>query len=204
MRFACKKVFFGGYVFVVWENVYEPCEDSFLFAENLVVRRGDFVLDVGAGCGFLGIIAAEKASGVVAVDVNPYAVCCAKENAELNGVMDKMFFVRGDLFSPFKICEKFDLVLFNAPYLPVEVSEGAFWIERAWAGGESGRRVIDRFICEVPSYLRRGGRVLLMQSTLAGVEETLEGFAREGLKAGVVARRDLPFFETLVLVEAKR
>ncbi|MEM2117403.1 MAG: class I SAM-dependent methyltransferase [Candidatus Bathyarchaeia archaeon] len=204
MRFACKKVFFGDYVFVVWENVYEPCEDSFLFAENLVVKKGDFVLDVGAGCGFLGIIAAEKASGVVAVDVNPYAVCCAKENAELNGVMDKMFFVRGDLFSPFKPNERFDLILFNAPYLPVEFSEGAFWIERAWAGGKSGRRVIDRFIREVPSYLRRDGRVLLMQSTLAGVEETLKGFVREGLRTSVVARRDLPFFETLVLVEAKR
>jgi len=204
MRLACKKVFFRDYVFYVCENVYEPSEDSFLFAENLAVRKGDFVLDVGTGCGILGVVAAKEASMVIAVDINPYAVRCAKENAELNGVIDKMFFVRGDLFSPFRMDGRFDLILFNAPYLPVEFSEGVSWIEHAWAGGEKGRRVIDRFIREAPRHLGRGGRIFLMQSTLVGVEETLEGFAREGLKASVVAKRNLPFFETLVLVKAER
>jgi len=36
-----KRVFFGDYVFVVDENVYEPAEDSFLFAENLDVKEGE-------------------------------------------------------------------------------------------------------------------------------------------------------------------
>jgi len=204
MHSASKKVFFGDFGFFVWEDVYEPAEDSFLFAENLVVGEGDFVLDVGAGCGILGIVAAEKARKVVAVDVNPFAVRCARENAKLNCVADKMFFVQGDLFGPLKVEEKFDLVLFNAPYLPVKDGGDGFWLGRAWAGGVGGRQVIDRFVCEVPKYLRRDGRVFLMQSTLCGVEETLAGFASVGLKASVVARRDLPFFEMLVLVRAER
>jgi len=81
-----KKVFFADYGFHVSGNVYEPAEDSFLFAENLAVKEGEIVLDMGAGCGILGIIAAEKAAKVVAVDINPYAVRCAKENAKLNRV----------------------------------------------------------------------------------------------------------------------
>ena len=95
-----KRVYFGDYVFSVWENVYEPAEDSFLFAENLNVHEGEEVLDMGTGCGILGILAAKKAKTVVAVDVNPHAVRCAKENAALNDVRSKMAFVQGDLFTP--------------------------------------------------------------------------------------------------------
>lgn len=57
------------------------------------------VLDMGTGCGILGIIAAKKASKVVAVDINPHAVRYAKENTELNGVSDKVFIVHGNLFT---------------------------------------------------------------------------------------------------------
>jgi release factor glutamine methyltransferase len=67
-----------------------------------------------------------------------------------------------------------------------------------------GRQVIDRFIVEVPKYLKRDGRVFLLQSTLCGVRETLGKFVENGLSASVVVERDLPFFETIVLVGAKR
>jgi release factor glutamine methyltransferase len=204
MLLSNKKVFFAGHIFYVSKSVYEPAEDSFLFAENLIVEEDDVVLDMGTGCGILGVVAAEKASRVVAVDVNPYAVRCALENAELNGVSDRLFFVQGDLFSAIRFGERFDLILFNAPYLPSGDSEDDSWLGRAWCGGVTGRRVIDRFVLGVPKYLKREGRVLLMQSTLSGCDETMRKFGENGLKASVVARRDLPFFETIVLVGAKR
>jgi hypothetical protein len=42
-----------------------------------------------------------------------------------------------------------------------------------------------------------------MQSTLTGVEETIQKFCKQGFIASVKAQRKLPFFETLTLIEAK-
>jgi release factor glutamine methyltransferase len=203
MPLSAKRVSFGDYVFNVWENVYEPAEDSFLFAENLKVQEAETVLDLGTGCGILGILAAEKARAVVAVDVNPYAVRCARENAKLNDLHNKIYYVQGDLFTPLGEGFKFDVVLFNAPYLPVDETETDSWLDRAWAGGATGRHVIDRFVVEVSTYLQQKGRVLLMQSTLADVDETLRRFAAFGFSARIIASCAFPFFEKIQLLEVQ-
>ena len=198
-----KRIHFESYVFHIWENVYEPSEDSFLFAENLTVRHNDHVLDLGAGCGMLGIVAAVKAQEVVAVDINPYAVRCAKANAELNEVDDRMMFLQGDLFTPLCTEARFGVILFNAPYLPANLWKGTSWVERSWAGGKNGREIIDRFISASKSHLLPRGRVMLLQSTLSSVDKTLGAFRAKGFSPRIVAEKKLPFFESIVLVEAK-
>jgi release factor glutamine methyltransferase len=203
MPYPTKRIHFGEFSFDVNDDVYEPAEDSFLFAENLNVASGELVLDLGTGSGILANLAAKNAEVVVAVDLNPFAIRCAKDNAKLNGMRDRIDFIQGDLFSAFCNGVRFDLVLFNAPYLPSEAGEESTWIGKAWAGGSNGRLVVDKFIAEVPAYLTPHGRVLLMQSTLTGVEETIKRFAKQNLKASVIAEQQLPFFETLTLIEAK-
>ena len=203
MHSSNKRIYFGDYVFFVDENVYEPAEDSFLFAENLNVHENETVLDMGTGCGILGVLAAKTAGVVVAVDVNPYAIRCARENAKLNKVQNKSYYVQGDLFTPLNESAKFDIILFNAPYLPSGADEADSWIERAWTGGATGRQIIDRFIGKAQNHLKQRGRVLLMQSTLANMGETLHRFAEFGMSARVVAEQALPFFETITLIEAK-
>jgi release factor glutamine methyltransferase len=202
MHSANKKVFFGDFVFEVCKEVYEPAEDSFLFAENLRVEAGARVLDMGTGSGILGVLAAKQASEVIAVDVNPYAIQSAKQNAKRNSCQSNMNFLQGDLFTPLTEEAKFDLILFNSPYLPSEQGEDATWLGRAWAGGKTGRQVIDRFISQAPQHLEEKSEILLMQSNLANVEQTQEQFLAYGLKTETVASLNLPFFEILVLLKA--
>ena len=197
-----KKVYFKDYVFMVDEHVYEPAEDSFLLAEKMTVTEDDAVLDMGTGCGILAVLAAEKAKRVLAVDINPHAIECAIKNAEMNGVKERIEFRNGDLFQPIKPNESFSLILFNSPYLPSEPDEERSWTGKAWAGGSNGRKVIDRFVMNVPNFLAAGGRIQLVQSSLSDVDRTLKMFSERSLRAMVVAQVKVAF-ERIVLVEAK-
>lgn len=198
-----KKIFFNDYAFYVSKDVYEPAEDTFLLAENLSVDENDVVLDMGTGCGILGILVAKKSEKVVATDLNPHAIDCAKMNAKLNKVADKMNILQSDLFQATKQNERFSLILFNAPYLPSNQDEEKTWIGRAWAGGPTGRQLIDRFVSDAPQYLNKNGRILLVQSSLSNVSETVHKFREAGLKVRIVAEKKV-MFETIVLIEARR
>jgi release factor glutamine methyltransferase len=99
--------------------------------------------------------------------------------------------------------ERFSLILFNAPYLPSEPDEEENWIGKAWAGGQNGRKVVDRFIMDAPNFLADGGRILLVQSSLTDINRTIEMFSELELRAAVVSEVKVAF-ENIVLIEAKR
>ena len=203
MRSSRKTVYYADLYFEVLDEVYEPAEDTFLIADRLdqVIVEGDMVLDIGTGCGILGVIASKKASKVVATDVNPHAIECAKQNAKANRAASKMELRLGDLFEPVLKTEKFDVILFNAPYLPSKPEEEKTWTDRAWAGGRAGRQIIDKFISDAPEYLNEKGRIILVQSTLSNVQATLRRFRDAGLDAEVVAEKKVAF-ETIVVIQA--
>lgn len=176
-------------------QVYEPAEDTFLLAQNLAVKEGDLALDVGTGTGIIALLMARKARWVLGVDLNPIAVELARENAELNNISNVEFRV-SDLFE--NVSGEFDVITFNAPYLPGDPEEP---IDLALVGGERGREVLDRFIEEVPNYLKPGGVVQIVQSSITGVEETLKRLEKAGLRAEIMASMHV-FFEDIVLINA--
>jgi release factor glutamine methyltransferase len=198
-----RKIFFKNCSFYVLKDVYEPSDDTFLLAENLVVNEKDVVLDLGAGCGILGILAAKNVRKVVSVDISPQAVYCTKINACINGVLDKMDVRLGDLFQPITKDEKFDTILFNAPYLPTPSDEFDTWIGRTWSGGVSGRQVIDRFIAQAPRYLNKKGTILLVQSTISSLEETIKRLNKAALQPRIIAEKKVSF-EKIVVIRAEK
>jgi release factor glutamine methyltransferase len=184
--------------FDIAENVYEPAEDTFLLADNLDLHKGERVLELGTGCGLLAILAAKVGVQVVATDINPAALECARANAVKHRVEDLINFRSGDLFEPV-VGERFDLVIFNPPYLPVEPEEALCGpLDRAWEAGLDGCRIIDRFLRELPNHLMPNGRVLFVQSSLANISKTLRVLEISGFKVNILHKK-LPFEELSLL-----
>lgn len=199
-----KRIVFKGHSFYVFPEVYQPSDDTFLIAERLSVEKGNRVLDMGTGCGILAVVAAEKARVVVAVDVNPYALRCAALNAELNHMADKVDVVLSDMFGAFSANTEFDLIIFNPPYLPTtEKIRSGDWLDRAWNGGRSGREVIDRFLRGMDAHIAKGGRMLMVQSSLSNPEESVKNLREMGFETQIIAEEEL-FFEKIVAILAKK
>ena len=108
----------------------------------------------------------------------------------------------GDLFDPVKD-EKFDIILFNTPYLPTNEDERIDdELEAAWDGGPDGRAIINRFIEEVSDHLNPCGRVQLVQSSLSNVEETIGRLMEKGFDVSITASERF-FFEEVVVLTAE-
>jgi release factor glutamine methyltransferase len=181
-------------------QVYQPAEDTYLLAENIKVNRICNVLEIGTGTGLVAIIAAKQANKVIATDINPHALDCAVKNIVINKTYN-IELRKGDLFEPLKD-EKFDLILFNTPYLPSSEDEKIDdELDTAWDGGIDGRETIDRFIAGVKAYLKPGGKVQMVQSSLADNQETLNKLKELGFEACITAREKC-FFEEIVVITA--
>lgn len=151
------------------------------------------VLDMGTGSGIqaLGAASRVEVERVVAVDIDPKAVRDADRNLREAGLRHRVELLIADLFSALRPLGLFNWIVFNPPYLP---SEGAV-DEPSWAGGPRGGEVIERFLREASSYLRDEGGILLVYSTLTG----LDGDVFMGYRVEVLEVLPL-FYERLLCV----
>lgn len=172
-------------------DVYPPSEDSELLIDALDVRRGERVLEIGCGSGVVSIHCALAGAEVVCGDVNPRAVALTRMNAAANGAVLEA--VETDVYS--NVEGRFDLILFNLPYLPVEEGEG---LARAWSGGPDGLGPLPRLLDGAPKHLLPGGKVVVVTSSLMdrkGLREILAPYSVRTLAK-------LPmFFERLSVLE---
>lgn len=170
-----------------------PKFGSLLLARHLPLRAGDVVLDLGAGAGLIGILAARRGHRVVATDVVPACSECTRANALLNGVADRLEVRAGDLFAAVN-GEAFDVIATNPPQMPTPPDRE--WHDaqsRVDNGGPDGWAVLDRIIHEAPIYLKPQGRLVFTLFGFLGVERALEKLRAVGLGPRVVAREEQPF-----------
>jgi release factor glutamine methyltransferase len=155
---------------------------------------GADVLDMGTGTGICALFAARIARRVVAVDINPAAVRCARINALLNDLETRIDFREGDLFGPVA-GERFDVVLFNPPFLLGTPKDDR---DAAWRSSD----VPERFAAGLALHLKPGGTALLLLSTFGPACARFESELRQrGFRLEVFARKRF-INETVTLLRA--
>jgi len=138
--------------------VYSPQEDSYLLAnvvKNQIKNKEIKFLDLGTGSGIqtenlikLGV----KKENILAADLNPLAL----EKASSLGVDT----IKSNLFE--NISGKFDLIIFNPPYLP----EDKYDKEIDTTGGINGDETLIEFIKQLKKHLNARGKTIILSSSL--------------------------------------
>jgi release factor glutamine methyltransferase len=158
------------------------------------VAAGSEVLDMGTGSGICALFAARHARRVVAVDINSGATRCAALNALLNHLESRIETRHGDLFAPVA-GERFDLVLFNPPFLSGAPKDAR---DAAWRSGD----LPQRFAAQLAVHLKPGGAALVLLSSFGDACPRFETeLAARGFRLEVFARRRY-VNETVTLLRA--
>ena len=136
------------YVDLVAEAPLPPCAVSKSVA-----------FDIGTGTGVLAAVLARRGIGrVVATDVDPRALACARENVERLGMAGQIDVVQRDLFPEGQAA----VVVCNPPWVPARPSSA---LERAIF--DPGSRMLRGFLDQLRTHLEPGGEGWLILSDFA-------------------------------------
>jgi SAM-dependent methyltransferase len=143
--------------------------------------------DIGTGTGVLAAVLARRGiERVIATDLDPRALACARENVQRLGLSERVSVEQADLF-PDGLAT---LVVCNPPWLPARPSSP---LENAIYDPDS--RMLRGFLSALPEHLQPGGEGWLILSDLAehlglrSRDQLLEEFETAGLR--VIGRQDV-------------
>lgn len=132
-------------------------EEALKFIEKVQMN----ILDVGTGSGNIIISIAKNTQGVfTASDISEKSLAVAKQNAKNHDADIK--FIQSDLLE--KIDGKFDLIVANLPYVPIDGSkdrEIKYEPRDAIFAEDNGSAIIKKFIKDVKNHLNQNSKILL-------------------------------------------
>lgn len=139
--------------------------DSMVLADFCRIKPGSRVLDLGCGCGTLGLLllGADGTLQLCGIELQEAAARQAQENAEENGFSDRMHIVCGDLRQAHTQIApgNFDCVISNPPYYPPE--SGYLHAQDSLSAARSELCCpLDALCAAAARALRWGGRFFLV------------------------------------------
>lgn len=182
------------------DQVYEPAEDSYLLADTALefIKDEMHILEIGTGTGFVSaVVKANRNVRLTATEISPVAAICARSN--------DIDVIRTDMFTGLQGKQQFDVIIFNPPYLPTSEEEKIpGWLNYAFDGGIDGRKDIKPFMEQVSIYLKPDGIILLLISSLTGIEEVMKEMLQFGFSSEISASKKCSFEKLVVIKSQKR
>lgn len=140
--------------------------DSLALAGHAVRRPGQTVLDLCAGTGLQGLVAAFGARHVDMVEIDPLSAQVARLNVLMNGVADRVDVHCGDLYGPLAAMARFEHVVANIPFVPgADGGRDGFDVGRAILA-DLHRRLDPGGTAHLSAMLLRAGDEVLMRDEL--------------------------------------
>ncbi len=150
---------------IVLKSVFKP-DKSYLgnyLVKTLMTNKNLFinkdVLDMGCGCGLLGLICSiNGASSVYFSDINPTAI----KNTKINSILldaRKSYFSCSNLFKNISNTNKFDLIIFNPP---VASGKPLNKVEMAFIRNDN---LMSNFFKTFKKFLKPDGIIIMPWST---------------------------------------
>jgi release factor glutamine methyltransferase len=199
---------FKEYSLDIPSRVYIPSEDTDLLLnvleEEIIKRNKTFkkAIEIGTGNAFLSLEIYDNVNQLYSTDINPIVIDYLL-NVKDKYNLEKMKVVYSNLFDSIDDNEKFDLIVFNPPYVPTEDLEkeddSINGYDLAVNGGVEGREIIDKFISQLPNHLEKEGICYLLVSSLNNPIEIIENLKKQNLKTEIKKAKKLFFEELLIL-----
>lgn len=179
-------------------QIYEPAEDSYLLQKHVKKYAKGRVLDLGTGSGIqaLTIVDNIQVKEIVAVDINEEAVRELNKKIKEKEIK-KITAIQSDLFE--NVYGKFNLIIFNPPYLPQDKGLK----DEALYGGKHGWEISKRFFKEAASHLLQEGKVLFLFSSLTNKEKINQIIHESLLQFTQIDQQKLHFEELFVYLIEK-
>lgn len=161
-------------------------------------KETPLVLDIGTGSGAIGLALANEhpTVRVIATEVHPAPLEMARLNATRLGLADRVEFIVSDLFDDVPTEARFDVIVSNPPYVPVEAMRRlapeirGYEPHVALLGGQHGMDFYERIIPGAPAYLLPGS-MLAVEINDGRMLETLQLFLTTGRFDDIDVRNDL-------------
>ena len=173
---------------------YEPAEDSHLLQKFVKKYAKGSVLDMGTGSGIQAVTAADKKTvdSVLAVDFNRQALKYVSDKVKKDK-QKKIKILESDLFENISHNKKFDVIIFNPPYLPEEKLEPEGPLKLATTGGKKGYETIAKFFEDCVSHLEPKGVILMVFSSITNKEKVEEIIGSKLLEFEILGTTKVPF-----------
>ena len=166
-----------------FKNVYEPADDTFLLIDSIMNDIGALSnkkeiksIELGCGNGLVSCCYLEKAKENsidikehFCVDINRDAIELTKSLIEHYNLNTNVKFIESNLFDNIDNKDKFDVIIFNPPYVTTDDDEYQRALKdkdiyASWAGGKKGSETIFKFIDQLHNNIKEDGILYLLLS----------------------------------------